>query len=180
MGKGRNKRRGHRGKASGGILNKIFLISIFGFLTLGLLIPESFAGTLVSSWQGYYVSRVDRTEGASVLVEVDVFPAYEGQAMFIDFMVTRKQPGQTLGAVSAATNMNQKQFTFSFTDALGNKGRGIFSRRGKKYVLHLEPVQKGSPAAKVSNLYGDHNLEKKSAKARPDRHPWSLQKGSGK
>ncbi len=161
-------------KALEGSLKKSLLISICAFLTTGLLVSKSFAETLVASWQGYYVGKIDRPEGGSELVEVDVFPAYEGQAMFIDLMVTRNPPGRVLGAVSAATNVNQKQFAFSFTDGWGNRGRGTFSRDREKFVLHLELVKKSSSGATVANLYGDYELLKKETKGKSDRHPWSL------
>jgi len=155
-------------------MKTVSLISIVSVLTMASLLPKSSAETPPYSWQGYYVSNVDRSGGIRELVEVDVFPAYEGQAAFIDFMVTRKPPGRIVGAVSAAANMNPNRFTFAFTDGWGNNGRGTLSRDREKFLLHLEVVKKSPSGASVRNLYGDYELTKKEAKGRSDRHPWSL------
>ena len=155
-------------------MKKVFLIFISSFVIMGSLLPESVADTLISFWQGYYVDKVEQGEGVSELADVDVFPAYEGQAMYIDFMIAWNPPERILGAVSAAYSINKKQFSFSFADGSGNQGQGTFSRHGEKFVLHLEIVQKSSSGAMISNLYGDYDLVKKETKGRSDRHPWSL------
>jgi hypothetical protein len=163
-------------RIGGGIVKIVILAIVLAMSMVGSFLPGSAAESLTSSWQGYYVNTGIQPQGDTRSVEVDVFPAYEGQAMYIDFAVTENSPEATLGAVSPAYGVNKRQFSFSFVDGWGNHGRGTFSRQGNRFVLRLDLVQKRESGAKGTELYGNYDLLKKESMGRPDRHSWSLGK----
>jgi hypothetical protein len=140
-------------------------------LLLASVLAAAAASDVPSAWQGYYVGEVTRPGGIRERVEVDIFTAYEGQAAYIDFQVSRSQPERVLGAVSAVTNMTSRRFTFSFTDSANNRGRGVFVRDGDGFLLRLEPADRKTHP---EGLYGEYKLVKKEPKGRTDRHGWSL------
>jgi hypothetical protein len=146
-------------------------------LAVGVVAGRATAQTaqaLPTSWQGHYVSA-DASKPPDTSVEVDVFSAYEGQALFVDFMVRRTSAGTVAGAVSPATNVGRKQFTFAFTDSEGRRGTGTFSRRGSVFTLRLDPAGPGG-AAERGWPFGTYEVTRKETAGRSDRHPWSLTK----
>ena len=144
----------------------------------GLGTASSVAQGRLDSWEGFYTGRAQHSTG-DTLVEVDIFQAYEGQALYIDFAVRRPSAEAVLGAVSGARDMTQNQFKFVFTGGNRQRGRGTFTRKGGSAILHLEPT--GNPAASTSrDLFGDYELVRKEPKGRTDRHPWSLGRASPK
>jgi hypothetical protein len=151
------------------------VISIAAFALMAPSSSGSAADPLVSSWQGHYVTKAGQGVGVDE-AEVDLFPAYEGQAVYVDFMVAQNPPGRILGAVGPAYAMSRKKFSFSFKDNWGNEGRGTFSRHGEEYVLHLAITRESPSGPAVTDLYKDYRLYKKERKGRSDRHPWSLGK----
>ena len=157
-------------------MTTIWLMSMLYLLAAGssaFIVPQT---RPPDSWPGYFVSSVDESAPRDVFVEVDIFSAYEGQGMFIDFMIKRRVPERIVGAVSAATNVSRGQFTFAFTDSDGNRGRGTFSRKGTRFAVHLEPAGKSAANARSTDLYGNYELVRQDTTGRSDRHPWSLRK----
>lgn len=155
-------------------MKKVFYITVFCYSVLFLLAPASAMDALSSPWEGYYVGKTDQTGRAQKIIEVDVFTAHEGETMYIDFMVAGDPPGHTLGAVGEVFNEKRKQFHFVFKDEHGNKGRGLFSRHGKKYVLHIELPRRSSKGVVAGYSTSDYEVIKQGPKARTDRHPWSV------
>jgi hypothetical protein len=138
-------------------------------LALGTSVGESFAQTKPGAWVGYFVGG----SGPVAFIEVDIFPAYEGQAFFIDFMLKQAAGDRTVGAVASVTNATDRQFAFEFTDNEGNAGRGTFSRVGDRYTINLRSIGARSLETRAPDLYGDYVLTRRAAVGRSDRHPWS-------
>ena len=157
-------------------MTTIWLISMLNLLAAGSSAPVFFAQTLTESWRGYFVTSVDESAPRDVSVEVDIFSAYEGQGMFIDFMIKRRVPEKILGGVSPATDVSREQFTFSFIDNDGNRGRGTFSRKGTRFAIRLERAGTYQANGPSTDLYGDYELVRQDTTGRSDRHPWSLKK----
>jgi hypothetical protein len=125
------------------------------------------------SWEGYYAGTTRTAGGSGVTAEVDVFAAYEGQALYIDFKIDGRD-GVILGAVASGQDLTTKQFRFSFTDNTGQRGSGTLSRSGDGVVLRLTRADKMPASAPSDSLYKEYTLERKEAKGQTNRHPWSM------
>jgi hypothetical protein len=150
-------------------------LALIAYLTMGVAVgvPATVAQTRSNAWQGYYVGKADSTAAANAAIEVDIFPAYEGQALYIDFKVTLEVGGEPFGAVAAATDATTHQFGFTYTELSGRRGTGTVSRQDDKLVVQLHRSKHP-----VTEAMGDWSrtfiLRRQSDKARTNRHSWSL------
>ena len=131
------------------------------------------AQSRLEAWEGHYVSSPGRGGGPGATAEADVFAAYEGQAIYIDFKIEGRD-NVILGAVAGGQGLTAKQFTFSFTDNTGKRGSGTLARSANGVVLRLTRADNRPASGPADSLYGEYFLERKEAKGRTDRHPWSL------
>lgn len=123
---------------------------------------------------GHFLLKESGSKTARDNAEVDVFPAYEGQAVYIDFSVARSGSNERLGLVTPAVQKDSDTVGFAFIDQWGNKGEGTFRVRGSEAELRLRLIKKSESAKRGAALYGAYHLSRENDNWKSDRHPWSL------